>query len=229
MEHGKDSIGDADKDKIPESRNKKENDTTKVSIIQNIQLINDKVREINTLNENAPPDENEMVIVSDAVCLDNIISAMKTALNIFVNNVNQKTLKELNREMTLLDLPALSPVHHNINQNNLIKCNVQETVKPDLINVKPVEVKTSRTKQGNEYGNSFTLQNIKDMNENYEGIEKDNLADELITSENTKLDTKHGQNFQPCMTIKDTEYKNTITALLQKTKQQIPNDDQQLK
>jgi hypothetical protein len=36
MEHAKDSIGDENKDNIPESRNKKENDTTKVSIVRNI-------------------------------------------------------------------------------------------------------------------------------------------------------------------------------------------------
>ena len=94
MEHAKDSIGDENKENIPESRNKKENDTTKVSIIRNIQLINDKEREFNTLNENVVPEKNEIGIVSDAVCLDNIISTMKTALNIIENNVNDKTMTE---------------------------------------------------------------------------------------------------------------------------------------
>ena len=47
----------------------------------------------------------------------------------------------------------------------------------------------------------------------------------MITSDNVKLDTKNGKNVQPCLKTKDTEYKNTITALLQKTKQ-IPNTSQ---
>ena len=63
------------------------------------------------------------------------------------------------------------------------------------------------------------------MNGNYEGIEKDYLALDMITRDNSKLDTKNGKNVQPCVKTKDTEYKNTITALLQKTKQ-IPNTGQ---
>ena len=42
------------------------------------------------------------------------------------------------------------------NKNKLIKFNVQETVKQDLFNVRPVEA----TEPANEYLNSFNIQNI---------------------------------------------------------------------
>ena len=42
--------------------------------------------------------------------LDDVIGNMKDTLKAIRNDVNHKTLKDLNREMTPFDLPALSPV-----------------------------------------------------------------------------------------------------------------------
>ena len=42
--------------------------------------------------------------------LDDVIGNMKDTLKAIRNDVNSKTLKDLNREMTPFDLPALSPV-----------------------------------------------------------------------------------------------------------------------
>ena len=41
---------------------------------------------------------------------DDVIGNMKDTLKAIRNDVNHKTLKDLNREMTPFDLPALSPV-----------------------------------------------------------------------------------------------------------------------
>ena len=42
--------------------------------------------------------------------LEDVIGNMKDTLKAIRNDVNHKTLKDLNREMTPFDLPALSPV-----------------------------------------------------------------------------------------------------------------------
>ena len=47
---------------------------------------------------------------SSSSTLDDVISNMKDTLTSIRSEVNHKTLKELNREMTPFDLPALSPV-----------------------------------------------------------------------------------------------------------------------
>ena len=48
--------------------------------------------------------------VSSGSNLDDVISNMKDTLTSIRSEVNHKTLRELNREMTPFDLPALSPV-----------------------------------------------------------------------------------------------------------------------
>ena len=79
--------------------------------------------------------------------LEDVIGNMKDTLKAIRNDVNHKTLKDLNREMTPFDLPALSPVPQ-VESFNQMYC--LESCRKIALSQKAVERRPSTYSVGEE-------------------------------------------------------------------------------
>merc|ERR1719500_1457068 len=78
--------------------------------------------------------------------LDDVIGNMKDTLKAIRNDVNHKTLKDLNREMTPFDLPALSPVPQKAVERRPSTYSVGEEMKKDRVEAVSIREETRQEK-----------------------------------------------------------------------------------